>query len=102
VDTWKVNESKVQEGVMKQKLTFDQLLNKYTKAVPKDRPLKKRPRSPLHQGKLAYPRGIQQAQRRCHHLVPSSEGVFYYAMGATGIVLLAQRGSTKGFGCNAI
>ena len=42
---------------MKQKLTFDQLLNKYTKAVPKDRSLKKKPRSPLHQGKPAYPRG---------------------------------------------
>ena len=42
---------------MKQKLTFDQLLNKYTKAIPKDRSLKKKPRSPLHQGKPAYPRG---------------------------------------------
>ena len=41
MDTWKVNESKVQEGVVKQKLTFDQLLNKYTKAVPKNQPLKK-------------------------------------------------------------
>ena len=57
VDTWKVNESKVQEGVVKQKLTFDQLLNKYAKAIPKDRSLKKTPRSPLHQGKPAYPRG---------------------------------------------
>ena len=51
-----MNESKVQEGVVKQKLTFDQLLNKYTKAVPKDRSLKNKPRSPLHQGKPAYPR----------------------------------------------
>ena len=50
-----MNESKVQ-GVVKQKLTFDQLLNKYTKAIPKDRSLKKRPRSPLHQGKSASPR----------------------------------------------
>ena len=57
VGTWNVNESKVQGGVVKQKLTFDQLLNKYTKAVPKDRSLKKKPRSPLHQGKPAYPRG---------------------------------------------
>ena len=57
VDTWKVNESKVQEGVVKQKLTFDQLLNKYAKTIPKDRSLKKTPRSPLHQGKPAYPRG---------------------------------------------
>jgi hypothetical protein len=52
VGTWKVNESKVQGRVVKQKPTFDQLLNKYTKAVPKDRPLKKKPRSPLRQGKL--------------------------------------------------
>ena len=51
-----MNESKVQERVVKQKLTFDQLLNKYAKAVPKDRSLKKTPRSPLHQCKLAYPR----------------------------------------------
>ena len=41
VGTWKVNESKVQGKLEKQKLTFDQLLNKYTKVVPKDRPLKK-------------------------------------------------------------
>ena len=57
VCTWNVNESKVQGGVVKQKITFDQLLNKYTKAVPKDRSLKNKPRSPLHQGKPAYPRG---------------------------------------------
>jgi len=31
----------VQGGVAKHKPTFDQLLNKYTKAVPKDRPLRK-------------------------------------------------------------
>ena len=42
---------------MKQKLTFDQLLNKYVKAVPKDRLLKRTPRAPLHQGKPASPRG---------------------------------------------
>ena len=42
---------------VKHKLTFDQLFNKYTKAVPKDRSLKIKPRSPLHQGKPAYPRG---------------------------------------------
>ena len=34
VGIWKVNESMVQEGVVKQKLTFDQLLNKYAKVVP--------------------------------------------------------------------
>ena len=50
-----MNESKVQEGVVKQKVTFDQLLNKYAKTIPKDRSLKKTPRSPLHQGKPAYP-----------------------------------------------
>jgi len=47
VVTWKVNKSKAQ-GVAKQKLTFDKLLNKHTKTVSKDRPLKKRPMSPLH------------------------------------------------------
>ena len=52
-----MNESKVQEGVAKQKLTFDQLLKKYAKAVPKDRSLKKTPRSPLHQGKPTYSSG---------------------------------------------
>ena len=57
VGIWKVNESMVQEGVVKQKLTFDQLLNKYAKAVPKDRSLKKTPRAPMHQGKPASPRG---------------------------------------------
>ena len=35
---------------------FYQLLNRYAKAVPKGRSLKKTPRSPLHQCKLAYPR----------------------------------------------
>ena len=39
--TRKVNESKVRGSFTKKKLTFAQLLNKYTKAVPKDRPLKK-------------------------------------------------------------
>jgi hypothetical protein len=41
---------------VKQKLTFDWLLNKYAKAIPKDQLLKKTPRSPLHQGKPTYPR----------------------------------------------
>jgi hypothetical protein len=36
-----VNESRVQERVLRQKFTFDQLLSKYKKAVPKDRPVKK-------------------------------------------------------------
>ena len=46
VVTWKVNESKVYGKIVKQKPTFDQLLNQYTKVVPNDRPLKRRPRSP--------------------------------------------------------
>ena len=56
VGTWKVNESKVWGKVEKQKLTFDQLLNKYTKVVPKDRPLKKESSSSPHQGKRSSPR----------------------------------------------
>ena len=55
--TWKVNESKVQRKLEKQKLTFDQLLNKYTKFVPKDRPLKKGPSSPPRQGERSSPKG---------------------------------------------
>ena len=47
VGTWKVNEPKVQGTVLKQGPTFSQLLNKYTKAVQGDRPVKKRPRSPM-------------------------------------------------------
>ena len=80
-----MNESKVQEGVVKQKLTFDQLLNKYAKVVPKDRSLKKTPRSPLHQGKPAYPRGEFSKCRRDVTTLFPPHGVFYYAMGAAGI-----------------
>ena len=36
--------------------TFGQLLNKYTKAVQQDRPLKKRPRSPPRRGNASPPR----------------------------------------------
>ena len=36
--------------------TFGQLLNKYTKAVQQEWPLKKRPRSPPRQGTVASPR----------------------------------------------
>ena len=53
----KVNESKVQGSFTKQKVTFAQLLNKYTKAIPKDRPLKKESSSPPHQGKRSSTRG---------------------------------------------
>src|SRR6185503_4035576 len=45
VGTWKTNEVKVQGRIANQKPTFNQLLNKYTKVVQNDRPLKKRPRS---------------------------------------------------------
>ena len=41
VGTQKFNESKVHDCFIKKKLSFTQLLNKYTKGVPKDRPLKK-------------------------------------------------------------
>ena len=47
----------------KQKLTFAQLLNKYTKSVPKDRPLKKEPSSPPRQGKRSSPRGESSKRR---------------------------------------
>ena len=39
VGTWKTNEVKVQGRTTNQKPTFNQLLNKYTKAVQHDRPL---------------------------------------------------------------
>ena len=48
---------------MKQKLTFDQLLNKYKKVIPKDRPVKKILRSPLRQGKPSSPRGGSSKRR---------------------------------------
>ena len=57
VGTCKVNKSRVRERVVKQKSTFDQLLNKYTKAVPKDRPVKKISKSPWRLGKTSSPRG---------------------------------------------
>ena len=63
VGTWKVNESKVHKKVAKQKLTFDQLLNKYTKAVRKDQPLKKEPSSPLRQDKQSSPKGESSKRR---------------------------------------
>ena len=46
----------------KQKLTFAQLLHKYTKAVPKDRALKKGPSSSPRQGKCS-PRGESSKRR---------------------------------------
>nr|CAB3452331.1 unnamed protein product [Digitaria exilis] len=48
VGTWKMNVAK-EQGVQKPKVTFDMLYDKYTKqkAVPSDRPLKRRMRSPI-------------------------------------------------------
>ena len=43
VGTWKTNQPKVQGKIANQKPTFGQLLNKYSKAVRNDRPLKKGP-----------------------------------------------------------
>ncbi|XP_025826659.1 mitochondrial GTPase 1-like isoform X2 [Panicum hallii] len=65
VGTWKVNESKVQGKFAKHKPTFHQLLNKYMKqkAVPKDRPLKKRPWSPPHQNRPSSPQGESSKRR---------------------------------------
>ena len=53
---------KVQGRTANQKPTFNQLLNKYTKAVQNDRPLKKRPRSPPRQDRPASPR--RESSRR--------------------------------------
>ena len=61
--TRKVNKSKVQGSSTKQKLTFAQLLHKYTKAVPKDRPLKKEPSSPPREGKRSSPREESSKRR---------------------------------------
>ena len=46
VGMWKTNQPKVQGKLANQKPTFGQLLNKYSKAVPNNRSLKKIPRSP--------------------------------------------------------
>ena len=84
--TRKVNESKVHGSFTKQKLTFAQLLNKYTKTVPKDRPLEKQPSSPPHQGKHSSPRGESSKHRGDSTTVlPPQKGVCYYVMGVTGI-----------------
>ena len=103
MSTQKVNESKVKGKLAKQKLTFDQLLNKYTKAVLKDRPLKR------DQGHLRTKASI--------HLLgedPANVGVMWllysllkrYILQCRGRrwhwVLCAQHGSMKGFGCNVI
>ena len=56
VSTWKTNKPKVQGRSANQGPTFGQLLNKYTKAVQQDRPLKKRRRSPARRGNASPPR----------------------------------------------
>ena len=54
----------MQEKVENWKLTFDQLLNKYTKDVLKDRPLKKESSSSPRQGKRYSPRRESSKHRR--------------------------------------
>ena len=54
--TWKTNVPKLQGRRRNQGPTFGQLLNKYTKAVQQDRPLKKRPHSPPRRGNASPPR----------------------------------------------
>ena len=63
VGTWKTNQPKVQGKLATRKPTFGQLLNKYSKVVQNDRPLKKRPRSPSRQGAPSYPRGESSKRR---------------------------------------
>ena len=46
----------MQGRIVNQGLTFGQLLNKYTEAIQRDRPLKKRPCSPPHHGNASPPR----------------------------------------------
>jgi hypothetical protein len=52
-DEWKVNEGRNKKPTFKP--TFDYLLNKYTKAGPKDRAMK-RPRSPMRQERQERPK----------------------------------------------
>ena len=53
----------MQGKLANQKPTFGQLLNKYSKAVRNDQPLKKRSRSPPRQGTPSYPRGELSKRR---------------------------------------
>ena len=53
----------MQIKIANQKPTFGQLLNKYSKAARNDRPLKKRLRSPPHQGAPSSPRGESSKRR---------------------------------------
>ena len=63
VGTWKTNEVKVPGRTANQKPTFNQLLNKYTKVVQKDRPLKKETTITAAPRSSSVPKeGIQQEQ----------------------------------------
>ena len=57
IGNWKLNVAKNQGSGPKPKVTFDMLFDKYfkQKAVTSDRPLKKRMRSPTHQGGSSSP-----------------------------------------------
>jgi hypothetical protein len=63
IGTWKQNVAKEKGFVIKPKVTFDMLFNKYSKqkAVTSDRPLKKRMRSPpLQEKSMTPPRDIRR------------------------------------------
>ena len=60
----------------KHKLTFAHLLNKYTKAVPKDRSLKKELSSPPCQDKRSSPRGESSKRRGDSTTVFSPQKVY--------------------------
>ena len=68
--TWKMNVPKLQGRRANQGPTFGQLLNKYTKAVQQDRPLKKRPRSPPHRDNASPPRREFISHRGDHPQFP--------------------------------
>ncbi|KAK8456102.1 hypothetical protein SEVIR_4G277720v4 [Setaria viridis] len=57
IGTWNLNMAKDQGSSPREKVTFDMLLDKYTKekAVTSDRPVKKGMRSPTHQGRQGSP-----------------------------------------------
>jgi hypothetical protein len=74
IGNWKLNVAKNQGSVLKPKVTFDMLFNKYSKqkVVTSDRPLKKRMRSPTHQDWPSSPpraatgfKGESSQQGRC-------------------------------------
>ena len=72
----------MQGSSTKQKLTFAQLLYKYTKAVPKDRPLKK---DQVHLHVKASILLLGENPASVHYIIPFSESVRYYVVGVTGI-----------------